>query len=63
MCYDDPFDFLVSCMKEIHNEVEVEPKLQPLTGDSFQHSTTNIDPDARADIWVRGSGPRQERIF
>ena len=34
MRHDDPTDFLASCMKEVHNDVdiEVEPKLQPLTG-------------------------------
>jgi hypothetical protein len=41
-------------MKEIHNDVEVEPKLQPLTGESLRHRTANTDPDARADILVRG---------
>ena len=58
MRHNDPTDFLASCMKEVHNDVEVEPKLQPLTGESLQHRTANTDPDARADIRVRGSGPK-----
>ena len=52
--HDVPTNFLASCMKEIHNDVEVEPKLQPLTGESFQHRSANTDTDARADIRVRG---------
>ena len=47
-------------MKEIHNDVEVEPKLQPLTGESFRHRIANTDPDVRAGIrvpgfWTQGS--------
>ena len=41
-------------MKEIYNDVEIEPRLQSLTGESFHRSVTNTDPDARADIRVRG---------
>ncbi len=54
MRHDDPTDFIASCMKEVYNDVEIEPKLQPLTGETFQHRTANTDPDARADISVRG---------
>ena len=54
MRHDDPTNFLASCMKEIYNDVKIEPRLQPLTGESFHRSVTNTDPDARADIRVRG---------
>ena len=33
-------------MKEVHNDVEIEPKLQPLTGEKCQYRTANTDPDA-----------------
>ena len=33
MRHDEVTNFLASCMKEIHNDVEVEPTLQPITGD------------------------------
>ena len=39
-------------MKELHHDVEVEPPLQPLTGETFHHRSANSDPDARADLWV-----------
>ena len=54
MRHNDPTDFIASCMKEVHCDVEVEPKLQPLTGEVLQRRTANTDPDARADLRVRG---------
>lgn len=63
MRHDDPTDFLASCMKEVHNDVEVEPKLQPLTGESFRHRTANTDPDARADLRVRGFWTQGRNAF
>ena len=54
MRHDDPTNYLASCMKEVHNDFEVQPKLQPLMGESLRHLITNTDPDARADIRVRG---------
>ena len=63
MRHDDPTDFLASCMKEVLNDVEVEPKLQPLTGESFRHRTANTDPDARADLRVRGFWTQGRNAF
>ena len=63
MRHNDPTDFLASCMKEVHNDVEVEPKLQPLTGESLRHRTANTDPDARADIRVRGFWTQGSNAF
>ncbi len=63
MRHDDPTDFIASCMKEVYNDVEIEPKLQPLTGETFQHRTANTDPDARADIRVRGFWTQGRNAF
>ena len=63
MRHNDPTDFLASCMKEVYNDVEVEPKLQPLTGESLRHRTANTDPDARADIRVRGFWTQGRNAF
>ena len=60
MRHDDPTVFLASCMKEVH---KVEPKLQPLTGETFRHRTANTDPDARADIRVRGFWTQGNNAF
>ena len=57
MRHDDTTNFLASCMKEIHNDVETEPKLQPLTGESLRYQT------ARADIRVRGFWTQGRNTF
>ena len=54
MRHDDPTRFLAKCMKEVHNDVELEPSVQPLTGETLHHQTANTEPDACADIRVRG---------
>jgi len=54
MRHNDPTMFLAQCMKEVHQDVELEPPLQPLTGETFRHQAANTDPDACADIRVRG---------
>ena len=54
MRHDDPTTFLAKCMKEAYHDVELEPPLQPLTGETLRHLTANSEPDARADIRVRG---------
>ena len=54
MRHNDPTTFLTQCMKEVHQDVELEPPLQLLTGETFRHQTANNNPDARADIRVRG---------
>ena len=54
MHHNDPTTFLTHCMKEIHHDVEVELPLLPLTGETFRHLTANTEPDAQADIRVRG---------
>ena len=54
MRHNEPTTFLARCVKEVHHDVEVEPQLQPLTGETFRHRSANTEPDARADIRVRG---------
>ena len=54
MRHDDITDFLAKCLKQVHNDVEVEPPLLPLTGETFRHRSANTESDARADIRVRG---------
>lgn len=54
MGHNDPTIFLSKCMNEVYHDVELEPPLQPLTGETFRHQTANTEPDARADIRVRG---------
>ena len=43
-------DTLASLMREVCDEVKVEPKLQPLQGGSFVNSSTTTEDEARPDI-------------
>ena len=63
MRHNDPTTFLAQCMKEVHQDVELEPPLQPLNGETFRHLTANTDPDARADIRVRGFWTNSRNAF
>ena len=44
------------------NDVEVEPVLQEVTGETLNHGANNA-PDARLDIHVRGIWERQRSAF
>ena len=37
-------------MNDVCYDVEIEPKLQPLQGETFPHKTTSTDHDAQLDI-------------
>ena len=50
-------------MKEVHQDVELEPPLQPLSGETFRHLTANTEPDARADTRVRGFWTNSRNAF
>ena len=63
MRHNDPTTFLAQCMKEVHQDVELEPPLQPLSGETFRHLTANTEPDARADIRVRGFWTNSRNAF
>ena len=52
--HNDPTDFIATCMKEVHHDVELEPPLQPLTGEQLHLRTANTDSGARADLRVKG---------
>jgi hypothetical protein len=52
--HDDLVDLLGRRMKQCYNDVEVEPLLQPLTGERFKHKTANKEDGAKSDLRVRG---------
>ncbi len=47
-------DTFASLLKEACYDVEIEPKLQSLQGESFPKKTTSTDDDARLDIKANG---------
>ena len=64
MRHDEIRDTFAASMKEVCFDVEIEPKLQPLEGESFVHKTTSTEDEARIDIKANGLwDPRFCRIF
>ena len=46
------------------NDVEVEPHLQPLDGETFQKKTANVQDGAHLNITMNGfCGGRHERCY
>lgn len=63
MRHNDPADIIASCLKEIHNDVEVEPLLQPLSGEVLQGRSAIKEDDARSDIRARGFWTQSQNAF
>ena len=54
---NDIRDFTSELLNEVCHDVEVEPILTPLTGESFNQLSTNTSDEARCDargVWNRG---------
>ena len=47
-------DTLATLLDEVCHDVEIEPKLQSLEGESFHNKTTTTEDDARLDIKANG---------
>ena len=45
-------DITVDVLTEVCHSISIEPTLQPLTGEQFQHRTVNVEDGACADIRV-----------
>ena len=54
MRHDEIRDTFADIMKDVCFDVEIEPKLQPLEGESFENKTTTTEDDARLDIKANG---------
>ena len=54
MRHDDPTTFWAKYLYEAHRDVEIQPALLPLSGETFPHRTANTQQDARSDLRVRG---------
>ena len=52
--HDDLRDLTANMLSEVCKDVEVEPKLTPLTGKVLGSRTANTTDDARLDIRARG---------
>ena len=54
MRHDEIRDTFASLMSEVCYDVEIEPKLQSLQGESFVNNSTTTDEDARLDVKTNG---------
>ena len=57
-------DTTATLMKETCHSVSIEPHLQPITGETFQLKSANIEDSSRLDIQTQGFwGDRQQSAF
>jgi hypothetical protein len=63
MRHDELRDLLASEMQQVLKDVEVEPSLAPLTGETLQPRSANSRDDARADIRARSFWSRMQNAF
>ena len=54
MRHNEIRDIFANLTKDVCFDVELEPKLQPLEGESFDNRTTTTEDEARLDIKANG---------
>ena len=54
--HNDIRDLTAKLLSEVCHDVQVEPHLQPLTGEVLHYRTAVLEDDARVDIRAAGSG-------
>ena len=54
MRHDEIRDTFANLMSEVCYDVEIEPKLQSLQGESFVNNSTKTDESARLDVKANG---------
>ena len=60
--HSELLDLEAEMRRMVCNDVEVEPVLQEVTGETLNHGA-NKSPDARLNIHARGSWERQRSAF
>ena len=62
--HDHIRDLTAQFLTEVCPNVEIEPTLQPLSGETFQRRTANVEANARQDIKAQGFwGSQRESAF
>ena len=56
-------DVTAKLMKEVCNDVKIEPALQPLTGEDLKERTANYSDEARLDVSARSFWVTGQRAF
>ena len=52
--YNDLHDFTAETLSEVCTDVCIEPSLQPLSGETLDYATANVEDDARVDVCATG---------
>ena len=42
-------DITAALLKEVYRNDDIEPALQPLSGETFRYATTKVDSESRVD--------------
>ena len=61
--HNDLRDLTANLLTEVCKDVDIEPQLLPVTGETFENRTTNISNEARVNIKSRGSWVRDQQAF
>jgi len=62
--HDEPKNLFGRLASRVFRDVEIEPNLDPLSGEELDYKSANRRPDARSDVRVRGFwGNRQDAFF
>ena len=56
-------DTTADLLKEICHNVDIEPALQPLSGETFRYATAKVESESRVDISARGVWRTGDRAF
>ena len=56
-------DITAGLLTELCHSVEVEPSLQPLSGESFQYRSANVEDGARLDVVANGFWERGQKAY
>ena len=60
---NDLRDLTANILSEVCKDIEIEPKLTPLTGEELGNRTANTTNEARLDIRARGVWERVQQVF
>ena len=63
MRHNEVRDLTASMLGELCNDIEIEPMLQPLTGEQMRHRTAVTGDEARLDVRARGFWRRNQVAF
>ena len=56
-------DITAGLLAELCHSVEVEPSLQPFSGESFQYRSANVEDGARLDVVANGFWERGQKAY